>query len=193
MPKILFIILIAALTLLFAFKDTLSPPKGVKRTEVIQKKSPITEKIPDAAFIDLEGQNYSIHQFEGKIIILNFWATWCPPCVEEFPQLLQLAHQEQDNVVFIALSVDEEPEKINGFLEKLPDTSRTQLRAENIVIGLDTDKSISRDLYDTIMYPETFIIDETLNQKARIAGITDWLGTDVQKLLYSDKKETNDD
>ncbi|PCJ98512.1 MAG: hypothetical protein COA45_07230 [Zetaproteobacteria bacterium] len=179
MPKVIIIFLVILLGGFFAFQDTFAPPKGIKSTQ-----SPLpVQKAPNAQFSNINGEHYTLHQFQGKIIVLNFWATWCPPCIIEFPQLLELAHREQNNVVLITLSVDENPENIAKFFKTLPEKSQAHLKLDNVIIGLDTDKSISRDLFKTTMYPETFIIDKELIIKHKIEGITDWLSIETQKLL----------
>ncbi len=179
MPKLIIVLIVIALGGLFAFQDSFAPPKGM-----ISTKTPAPMKMAaNASFKDIKGNSYTLHHYKGRIIILNFWATWCPPCIIEFPQLLELASREQDNITLITLSVDDNPEDITKFLNTLPAESQAHLALDNVIIGLDTDKSISRDLFETTMYPETFIIDKNLIIKHKIEGITDWLGIDIQRLL----------
>lgn len=174
MHKVIIILLSIALGLLFAVYDRNAPPKGFT---VAVKPAPIFE------FTDIKGRNFKLDQFKGKTIILNFWATWCAPCVAEFPQLLELAHREKDNIVFIALSVDENPNAIERFIKRLPIEAQKNITLKNVIIGLDTDKTISRNLFKTIMYPETFIIDKDLMIIQKIEGITDWIGDDIKNKL----------
>lgn len=179
MPKIIIILIVIALGGIFAFQDSVAPPNGM-----ISTKTPAPMKMAaNASFKDIKGNSYTLHEYKGRIIILNFWATWCPPCIIEFPQLLELASREQDSITLITLSVDENPEDITKFLNTLSAESQAHLALDNVIIGLDTDKSISRDLFETTMYPETFIIDKDLIIKHKIEGITDWLGIETQKLL----------
>ena len=179
MPKIIIALIVIGLGGFFAFQDSFAPPNGM-----ISTKIPAPMKMAaNASFTDIKGRSYTLHEYKGRIIILNFWATWCPPCIIEFPQLLELANREQDNITLITLSVDENPTDITKFLNTLPEENQAHLALDNVIIGLDTDKSISRDLFGTAMYPETFIIDKDLIIKHKIEGITDWLGIDVQRLL----------
>lgn len=179
MPKIIIVLIVIALGGLFAFQDSFAPPKGMIRTNT---PAPM-KMVANASFKDIEGRSYTLHHYKGRIIILNFWATWCPPCIIEFPQLLELANREQDNITLITLSVDKNPKNITKFLNTLPAESQSYLALDNVIIGLDTDKRISKDLFETTMYPETFIIDKELTIKHKIEGITDWLGIETQKLL----------
>lgn len=186
MPKFIIIFSLTALCLLFALWDSIAPPQGISSTaQYTQPSAEITT--PNSEFTDINGQNYTLHQFKGKTIILNFWATWCPPCIAEFPQLLELAKREGDHIVLIALSVDENPKKIDSFFKSLPEDVRTKLSLENVIIGLDTDKAISKNQFNSAMYPETFIIDKDLMITHKVEGITDWLGLDIKRQLYKDQ------
>ena len=166
MPKIIIFICVIALGGVFAFWDMASSP---------QTQPVSLQPAPDASFQDTNGKRYTLQQFKGKVIILNFWATWCMPCIVEFPQLLELAKRQQDHVVFVALSVDENPEDIGVFFKKLPEETQKNLALGNVVIGLDPDKHISKNLFGTTMYPETYIIDEDMMIRRKIRGVTDWL------------------
>ena len=179
MPKVLIALIVIGLAGFFAFQDSFAPPKGMISTH----KPALAKTVSNASFTDIKGNSYTLHEYKGRIIVLNFWATWCPPCIIEFPQLLELANREQDNITLITLSVDENPEDITKFLNTLSAENQAHLTLGNVIIGLDTDKSISREIFKTTMYPETFIIDKNLTIKHKIEGITDWLGINIQRLL----------
>lgn len=179
MPKVLIALIVIGLAGFFAFQDSFAPPKGTISTH----KPALAKTVSNASFTDIKGNSYTLHEYKGRIIVLNFWATWCPPCIIEFPQLLELANREQDNITLITLSVDDNPADIIKFLNTLSAENQAHLTLGNVIIGLDTDKSISKNLFGTTMYPETFIIDKDLIIKHKIEGITDWLGIDIQRLL----------
>lgn len=68
---------------------------------------------------DLSGNVYSLEDFRGKTVFLNFWATWCPPCVAEMPGIEALFQKtNREEVVFIMISVDDDPAKVEAFLKK---------------------------------------------------------------------------
>ena len=70
--------------------------------------------------ITLNGERTSLEEFEGKTIFLNFWATWCPPCIAEMPNIQKLYEQleNENGIVFVMLSLDEDPEKARAFMER---------------------------------------------------------------------------
>ncbi|MEM6781129.1 MAG: redoxin domain-containing protein, partial [Pseudomonadota bacterium] len=72
-------------------------------------------KAPQVTFRRLDGKNIELEDFEGQLVMLNFWATWCAPCKVEFPQMLELANDDKD-IIFLAVSVDAAAEDIDRFL-----------------------------------------------------------------------------
>ena len=78
---------------------------------------------PEADFnmrlINSKGENVSMEQFRGKVIFINLWATWCPPCIAEMPGINSLYNDvEDEDIVFLMLSLDEDFEKAKRFKEK---------------------------------------------------------------------------
>ncbi len=136
-------------------------------------------KAPDFSFQTLSEQELSLSDFEGKTIILNFWASWCTPCVKEFPLLLELAEKEYKNIVLIAVTVDAEKDNIYRFISDLGDVSQSRIEQKNVFIAWDPSKKISQDLFQTMRYPETYIIapDQTLRKKI-IGADTDFSSDD---------------
>ncbi len=89
-----------------------------------------TQALFAAEFPDENGQMQSISQWQGKIIVLNFWATWCPPCREEMPELSALnSEYNNKNVIVLGIAIDEIP-LIKEFTEETP-VSYPLLAAEN--------------------------------------------------------------
>ncbi|MCF7886185.1 MAG: redoxin domain-containing protein [Candidatus Marinimicrobia bacterium] len=85
-----------------------------------QSSSFIGSKAPDFTLKTLEGENVSLDQFSGKVILLNFWGTWCPPCRKEIPDLVNIYSENKDKgleIVGITLNSGS-PEKIQNFANK---------------------------------------------------------------------------
>jgi cytochrome c biogenesis protein CcmG/thiol:disulfide interchange protein DsbE len=72
---------------------------------------------PDFTLPDLNGTQVSLSQFRGQPVVVNFWATWCPPCRDEIPRLTEAYQREKDGVVFIAIS-DEPADVVGSFVKK---------------------------------------------------------------------------
>ena len=65
--------------------------------------------------LDIDGKVVSLEDLKGKVIFLNFWATWCPPCIAEMPNIAQLHEEMGDEVAFVMLSLDDDFEKAKAF------------------------------------------------------------------------------
>lgn len=144
----------------------------------ISVEAPTTGEItPEFSFTDVNGRVHSIRDFEGKKIILNFWASWCPPCIKEFPLLLKAAAENKEDTIFIALSSDHEPEAFNRFIDKLEIK-----RADNIFIALDEQTKITGGLFQTFRLPETILIDKKQRMRSKLIG-ADWTYEQLASLL----------
>ena len=185
--KILIVMALVLLGMSFEVWDMVSPPETQITTEIKDVPPPENNNLgtlPEFTFTTTTAKEHSSHDFEGKTILLNFWATWCTPCIAEFPDLITLANENPDQIVFLALSVDENPQSIDPFFKRFkPEIQETLNQSENIIIGLDTEKKISQDMFGTVMYPETFIIAPDLTIRKKVAGVTDWTGEDIKMLI----------
>lgn len=79
-----------------------------------------TESVYDLSFADLERTPAPLEQYRGKILLLNFWATWCPPCIREMPSMTRLQqHFGTGDLSVVAINVGESPEAIDSFRQRL--------------------------------------------------------------------------
>ncbi|WP_245801716.1 TlpA family protein disulfide reductase [Chitinophaga sancti] len=78
-----------------------------------------TTTTPDFSLIDSNGKNISIHSLQGKVVFINFWATWCQPCVQEMPSINELkeSFNGNDQVVFLTIDVDAELPKSKAYMD----------------------------------------------------------------------------
>jgi len=121
-----------------------------------------------------DGGLVSAPNFGGKLLVLNFWATWCPPCVQETPSLSQLAEDyAARGIVVLGISVDSSEPAYRAFLQKYKPRFRTVREAR-----------IHRD-YGTFMYPETYIVDSTGKVLRKYEEALDWSSADVRSYLDS--------
>ncbi len=125
----------------------------------------VGDTAPDFQIQTDSGLVVSPTNFGGKVLVLNFWATWCPPCIEEIPSLNEF-HQrlEKEGVVVLGISVDEDEAAYRRFLEK---------HKVKFLTARDPAAEIS-SRYGTYRYPETYIIDSTGKVRQKIIGATDW-------------------
>ena len=137
------------------------------------------QSAPDFSFQTLDGARHKLSGYKDKTIVLNFWASWCAPCVVEFPQMVKLAEATKDKTVFIFLSLDDGDAAIERFVRKYaPEMT------DNVFIARDADKSISQNLYQTYKLPETYIIGGDLKIRDKIIGAdVDWNGTEMRNKI----------
>ncbi len=120
---------------------------------------------PDFALPDLEGELHGLADFRGRVVVLNFWATWCPPCIDEMPSLERLHEALGDRgVAVIAISVDERFSDVPTFVKKFNLT---------FPVLYDEGKKVSRK-YQSFRYPETYILDRDGRLKSKVVGPRDW-------------------
>jgi thiol-disulfide isomerase/thioredoxin len=130
------------------------------------------------SFYDLNDEKKELTQFKGKPILLNFWATWCPPCVEEFPSLVKLAESasKEFGLQLVMISVDENKKDVVDFLKK------KGFSQEHIRIFMDRE-SAAAIRYGTQQFPETFFVDKNFNVKRKFVGAMDWNSKELLEWL----------
>lgn len=73
---------------------------------------------PEIGLIDLSGERISLHAMRGQPVLLNFWASWCPPCRKEVPTLQEFYERYRDRVAVLGINWSEDPERVRAFLER---------------------------------------------------------------------------
>jgi len=110
----------------------------------------------------------------GKVVVLNFWATWCAPCVEEMPSLVQMQQKLKDKgVAVVAVSVDVDSDAYHKFLKDYK---------IDLLTVRDPDHK-SSTLYGTFKYPETYIVDRNGTVRRKFIGPVDWNTPEIQEYL----------
>ncbi len=121
---------------------------------------------PDFSLPDLQGRKIGLRQFRGKIVFLNFWATWCGPCKEEMP-FLEILHKQfkGKDFVLLTISVDYEGARpVQEFIRKQGYTFPVLLDPKSEVL----------DLFEVKGIPTTFLIDKKGKMIGRAIGSRDW-------------------
>jgi len=132
------------------------------------------DSAPDFTITAENGRAVSVPNFGGKLLVLNFWATWCPPCVEETPSLSKFAQDyASKGVVVLGVSVDKDETAYKRFLQKFQPEF---LAARDLKLHED---------YGTNIYPESYIIDAKGKVVLKIADFADWNDPKLRQYIDS--------
>lgn len=121
---------------------------------------------PDFTFPGLDGKTVSLSDYKGKVVLVNIWATWCPPCVDEMPSMEKLYHKfKGENFEILAVSIDE-----SGLKAVAPFMKKSGLTFPALI---DSEGAI-KTVYGITGIPESFIIDKQGFLIKKIVGPVNW-------------------
>jgi thiol-disulfide isomerase/thioredoxin len=124
------------------------------------------EPAPQVSFTALGSANtLALSDLQGRWVLLNVWASWCPPCLAEFPDLIELAEDFPQQLTLLAVTTDKQPEAAEAFLTKLNVPA-----AENIFIAHDPEREITQQVFFAYKYPESILIDPQGMMVRKFAG-----------------------
>lgn len=120
-----------------------------------------------------DGSNSAdLSKLRGQIVLLNFWATSCAPCIEELPTLMEL-HRRMPQVAVVAISIDEDPEKYQHFLTK---------NHVDLLTIRDPSQRINA-MYGTVQIPETYVIDRQGMLRRKFVSAQNWTSPEIMDYL----------
>ena len=136
-----------------------------------QHPSQIATVAPTFAVSD-GSQSVDLSKLRGKVVVLNFWATWCAPCIEELPSLMEL-QRRMPEIAVVAISTDEDIAAYKRFLAE----HNIQLRTIN-----DSSQRVNPQ-YGTFRYPETYVIDRKGMLRRKFIGPQTWTSPEIMDYL----------
>ncbi|WP_433965595.1 TlpA family protein disulfide reductase [Tunturiibacter gelidiferens] len=113
-----------------------------------------------------------LSKLRGRIVVLNLWATWCAPCIEELPSLLALQRQMPE-LAIVAVSMDQDPDVYKRFLVD---------HHVDLLTVRDADQKVNA-LYGTVQIPETYIIDKQGVLRRKFIGAQVWTSPEITSYL----------
>lgn len=133
----------------------------------------IGSNAPDFTVQDSDSK-VTLSQYRGQVVVLNFWATWCAPCIEELPSLVEMQRRmKAKGVTVLAVSVDVDEGAYKQFVKD-----------HNVSLLTVRDPSgKSNGLYGTFKFPETYIIDRNGVMRRKFIGAVDWTAPDITDFL----------
>ncbi len=144
------------------------PPKGIVPTK-------IAVAAPDFNLKTLNGGVFKLSSYKGKVVIINFWATWCPPCIAEMPSLEALWERYSDEGLVI-VGVTGDMGNVSGVKRSVKNMDLT------FPIVLDP-KRAARSAYVVGFFPTTYIVGREGKIRSRVIGEVDWNSGDVAEYI----------
>lgn len=147
-----------------------APSLHAQGFEVSPWKGPLSAlDLPDA-----EGRTWRAADFQGRAVLLNFWASWCEPCRTEMPSLQTLAELHgPDKLLVLAINFKEPPARAQRF---------AQASGFRLPVLLDAEGQLARR-WEVKVFPTTFLIDRRGQPRQRIRGEVDWSGPQAERLV----------
>jgi thiol-disulfide isomerase/thioredoxin len=137
-----------------------APQDTGSNTAVRFVKNPVS--VPELTLKTIDGRTLSSRDWKGKVTLVNFWATWCPPCREEIPDLIKLQERYKDQLVIIGVSSDEGPvEEVAKFAKD---------HKMNYAVVMET-KELSKAFPGIFALPTTFVIDQDVRMVQKHVGL----------------------
>lgn len=132
------------------------------------------QQAPDLNFTDENGETVSLHELKGKVVFINLWATWCPPCIHEMPSInkLRQTFKDNDDLVFLMVDMDGEIETARKFMEK----KKFDLPVHVV------NSEIPRELFSGSI-PTTIIVDKQNNIAGRQVGGADYMSPKIVEAI----------
>lgn len=149
--KIIIIILSVLLALSLAF-NAIMVYRELTRWEIISEEYMLQagDMAPDFSVQLLTGEAFTLSEHRGTVVVLDFWATWCGPCVEKMPTIQALSERFEGDVIFVGMNIGEQPQRVRDFIAE---------RGFTYPIGLDENSDIHRNLYPSPGVPYMVIIN----------------------------------
>lgn len=138
-----------------------------------------TQGAPELQMTDLAGKTISFKDFQGKVVVLNFWASWCSPCLEEFPSMIKLFDNFGSEAIILAVSQDSNRADIDAFLKAFKGFNKP-----GIHIVYDEDKKIG-SAFEVDRLPESFVFGPSGKLVKKIVGSINWYSEESKAYIRS--------
>jgi peroxiredoxin len=159
----------------FSRKEKGPVPVGETRAKKLRVETPERKTAaPDFILKNHAGKQFALKELRGKVVFLNFWATWCPPCIEEMPAIEKLHRDlEKEGLVILAVNFQESPERVRDFF-----------REHNLTFTalLDRDGKVF-ELYQAWALPVSIVINKRGEIVGRAMGSKDWYSEEALQLF----------
>ncbi len=134
---------------------------------------PAAEVTPNVVLTDSKGREWKLADTRGKVVILNFWATWCEPCRAEMPSLQSIADLYGNELVVLAVNFKERDARVNQF---------AQAASLSLPMLMDRDGAVAA-AWGVKVFPSSIVIARDGKPRWRVTGEVDWTGKDAARWI----------
>lgn len=145
----------------------------------LEKTQEVKFELSGVSLVDLKGRLIDFNILQNKVVILNFWASWCEPCIKEVPSLIKFSKKFNKKLIVVAISGDNDLAEVKAFLKSFPG-----LESENSFVVYEADK-VNFNFFKINKLPESMIFDKNHKFIRKISGSIDWQSEDVEKYFES--------
>ena len=149
---------------------------SVKREETPKTQAVVVGlNAPEFSLSDPSGKTYTLSELKGSVVFINFWATWCPPCIEEMPSIQNLYNGFKDRKEFrmVTILYKDDYEKAMAYMKQ-----------NNYALPVLIDREgKSAKAYGVTGVPETYIVDKQGVLRQKVIGPADWNSTEADSLI----------
>ncbi|WP_316368874.1 TlpA family protein disulfide reductase [Candidatus Thiodiazotropha sp. CDECU1] len=162
-----FLYLVPALILLLVSAGGLARGGWLETMETVHTAPALNLK-------DLDGVSYRISDLKGKTVLVNFWTTWCPPCIEEMPSLIRLAAEmSQEEFVILAVNVEENKRRVSNIAKRL-----------NVTFPVLLDpKREAGNAWKVKVFPSSFLVDAQGRLRHKAIGPVEWDSDEITSIV----------
>lgn len=148
---------------------------SVKREETPRTKAVVGLNAPGFLLNDPSGKTYTLSELKGSVVFINFWATWCPPCIEEMPSIQNLYNGFKDKKEFrmVTILYKDDYNKAMAYLKQNNYT---------LPVLIDREGKAAK-AYGVTGVPETYIVDKQGVLREKVIGPADWNSTQADSLI----------
>lgn len=136
-----------------------------------------TEGVPDFTLPTIEGSPFELRSLNGQVVIINFWASWCGPCLEEFPSMIELITKLEGKVKLVAIAQDTKKEEVTSFLKAFPKSHHP-----SIIVVWDESHDVAKK-YGVDRLPESFVVGKDFKLSRKISGSINWSTPDAIEFM----------
>lgn len=177
--KALLIVTVLFSLIYFISKVLFLDDKSIDQNSITKINLMETKGLPQITGELISGEKFNSSKLTNKIVIVNFWASWCSPCIEEFPSLIKLTQEFPNDIYLVAISEDTSTDDINAFLKSFPN-----LKSDSVSVIFDKNNQLMKE-FGINKLPESLIANKEYKLVKKIVGSINWYTPDSKEYIKS--------